>query len=148
MPGPGSGSIAVDCGKNGAAQSVLSSSESSLDSRTTSSAFSFSVCTEGLMNASLADRSGTLPVAWSLHLVSRGCHRRGLAAGASDSKSRLTDLGSVTYKVRPIQSLKRCCCLAAICGACWGGFELPATGEGQQVALRFDENFKFNPSLG
>ena len=52
------------------------------------------------MNASLADRSGTLPVAWSLHLVSRGCHRRGLAAGASDSKSRLTDLGSVTYKVR------------------------------------------------
>jgi hypothetical protein len=33
-------------------------------------------------------------------------------------------------------------------GACWGGSELPATGERHLVALRFDENFKLNPSLG
>jgi hypothetical protein len=30
----------------------------------------------------------------------------------------------------------------------WGGGEFPATGGEGEMALRFDENFKFNPSLG
>jgi len=31
--------------------------------------------------------------------------------------------------------------------ACWGGCEFPATGGGHQVALRFNEKFKFDSSL-
>ena len=32
-------------------------------------------------------------------------------------------------------------------GGCWGGSVFPAAGRGRQVALRFNEKFKFDSSL-
>lgn len=143
---------------------MLISSESSLDSRATSLAISFSFCNDGLVSASLADRSGTLEVAWSLPLARRCCrrrviaagqelpqeicHRRWLAAGPAHSKSRLTDLWSVTCKVRA-DSKPQALLFSSrhLLGLLEWRRIYSHLGRGQ-MALRFNENFKFNSSLG
>jgi hypothetical protein len=61
----------------GAAAASLDSGELGLASRAASGACSFSIFNDGLVSASLADQSDTLPVAWLLLLARRGCLRAG-----------------------------------------------------------------------